>query len=137
MGRRELYLVLSEAQQTRVVAYKAMHAHYKEFQRTKNGAHFLSMCEKAICAFNDINVDIRLLQTIPQMEKCGQLIEGLQLKEKEKFTLLFNSYRSSIASMSSDDDCNTGFNAPTRMKIAELEESITEIMYELQSLCQD
>ena len=132
----ELYLVLSEAQQTRVIAYKAMNAYYKEFQDVQNGDRFLNMCEKALCAFNDINLDIRLLQTLPQLETCRALINSLQSKEKEKFTVLLNSYRSSIASISAGGDVSAGYNTSIRKQVADIEESITEIMYELQSLCQ-
>ena len=132
---QELFLVLNGAQETRVMAYKAVEMYFKEFRKTRNADVFLNICKRSLEAFNDINSDIRLLQKAQQFDKrCEKYIDRLQKKEKEKFELVFNWYRNEASAVAAGGE---GGTESIRSEVSTIEESITEILYELRSICSE
>ena len=137
MSIRELFVVLNGAQETRVMAYKAVEMYFKEFRKTRNADVFLNVCKRSLEAFNDINADIRLLQKSKQFdERCRAFIDKLQEKEKEKFQLVFNWYRKEATAVAGGED-EFPSHESIRPKISEIEETITEILYELRCICNE
>ena len=99
--------------------------------------HALEFSTKLFEAFNDINADIRLLQKSEQFdERCRNFIDKLQEKEKEKFQLVFNWYRKEATAVACGEE-ELPSHESIRPKISEIEETITEILYELRSICNE
>jgi hypothetical protein len=90
----ELWMILKGAQETRVLAYRALDSFWKDFLNTKDLQTFQYYCELSIRAFNDINKDIRNMQKVDSLKESKQLIDTLQELEKKKFIKLLEFYRS-------------------------------------------
>lgn len=132
-SKTDLWMVLKGAQETRVLAYKALDSFWDDFLTNKDSQTFQYYCEVAVRAFNDINSDIRCLQKMDSLVESKQLIDRLQDLEQEKFFKILGFYRSiapivvqeAVSSPNavspSDDDDNT---KPS--KIIEDEEVVSE-----------
>ena len=83
--KTDLWMVLKGAQETRVLAYKALESFWGNFLTNKDSKTFQYYCEIGCGAFNDINTDIRCLQKMDSLAESRQLIDRLQDLEQENF----------------------------------------------------
>ena len=94
--KTDLWMVLKGAQETRVLAYKALESFWCDFLTSKDSQTFQYYCELAVKAFNDINTDIRCLQKMDSLAESKHLIDRLQDLEQEKFFKILEFYRSIV-----------------------------------------
>ena len=94
--KTDLWMVLKGAQETRVLAYKALESFWCDFLTSKDSQTFQYYCELAVKAFNDINTDIRCLQKMDSLAESKHLIDRLQDLEQEKFFKILEFYRSVV-----------------------------------------